>query len=346
MAYTKKIKAGLVPVSTEEFIGDAGTIFYDPSVGDLHLSDGVTPGGTLLNSGGGSGNGYTGSQGTNGYTGSTGYVGSAGATGASGIQGTTGYTGSAGADGTTGATGPAGSAGYTGSAGSAGANGDIGATGPTGYTGSTGANGSNGNVGYTGSVGTAADLGNWAFRDDTIYNMAGGGINNGDTTHGATAGLILPENGDPGAISALFNTYGSAQIQVANIVNSATTSVWTFSTDGTLTLPGAATSQSVAQVGQRITCMDVYGSPLNRHLFNSTTFAGGVYSDIQVGWTVSNGDGWTANVTGVDDPAPGFITIDDSWDHVNYKLIYIYICKVEESRSDVKVLARDSVLSS
>ena len=97
--------------------------------------------------------------------------------------------------------------------------------------------------------------------------------------------------------------------------------MWRFGTDGTLTLPGAVTSQSVAQVGQRITCMDVFGSPLNRHLFNSTTFAGGVYSDIQVGWTVSNGDGWAANVTGVDDPAPGFITIDDSWDHVNYKLI-------------------------
>lgn len=182
MAYTKKIKAGLVPVSTEEFIGDAGTLFYDPDVGDLYLSDGVTPGGTLLSSGGGGGAGprgytgsigYTGSQGasgTNGYTGSrgdAGYVGSAGATGASGIQGTTGYAGSAGAAGPAGATGPAGSVGYTGSAGTAGANGNTGATGSlgytgsagAGYTGSAGANGSNGTTGYTGSVGSVGPAG-------------------------------------------------------------------------------------------------------------------------------------------------------------------------------------------
>lgn len=211
MAYTKKIKAGLVPVSIQEFIGDPGTIFYDPDVGDLHLSDGVTPGGTLLSlGGGGSGNGYTGSQGTNGYTGSRGDVGSAGATGAGGISGTTGYTGSAGADGT---------------AGAAGATGPIGSNGVTGYTGSVGAAGGN------------ANTGNWAFDANTMYNMAGGEINNGDTTHGATAGLILPDNGVAGEISALFNTYGNAQIQVANIANSANTSVWTFGTDGVTTLP-------------------------------------------------------------------------------------------------------------
>ena len=221
MAYTKKIKAGLVPVNIQEFIGDAGTIFYDPDVGDFHLSDGVTPGGTLLSSSGGNGNGYTGSQGTNGYTGSQGIqgnVGSAGATGASGISGTTGYTGSTGT------------------------NGADGATGPTGYTGSTGTNGSNGVTGYTGSIGESgnASIGNWAFVDNTMYNMAGGEINNGDPTHGATAGLILPANGNVGVVSALFNTYGNAQIQVANIANSANTSIWTFGTDGSLTLPGGS----------------------------------------------------------------------------------------------------------
>jgi hypothetical protein len=287
VAYTKKIKAGLVPIGIDQFVGDEGTIFYDPAVGDLHLSDGVTPGGTLLSSSGGNGNGYTGSQGTNGYTGSTGLV---------------------------------------------------------GYTGSTGTNGSNGVTGYTGSIGESgnASLGNWAFRNDTIYNMAGGEINNGDTTHDATAGLILPENGDAGAISALFNTYGSAQIQVANIVNSATTSVWSFSTDGTTTLPGAVKSQSVARVGQIITCVGLNNIPGQTFLFNTVTFTGGVYSDIQVGWTVSNGEGWTATVTAIDDPAPGYITIDVNWDTVSDKLISFTSADYQVATSEDLILTSNN----
>ena len=56
MAYVKKIRAGLVPnASVQTFVGDPGTIFYDPAVGSLFLSDGITPGGTSISSGGGSG---------------------------------------------------------------------------------------------------------------------------------------------------------------------------------------------------------------------------------------------------------------------------------------------------
>jgi hypothetical protein len=51
VAYTKKIKAGLVPIGIDQFVGDEGTIFYDPAVGDLFLSDGVTPGGRSLGTG-------------------------------------------------------------------------------------------------------------------------------------------------------------------------------------------------------------------------------------------------------------------------------------------------------
>lgn len=98
MAYTKKIKAGLVPIGIDQFVGDEGTIFYDPAVGDLFLSDGVTPGGRSLGSGGGGGagpRGYTGSSGENGidgqdgdigYTGSIGSIGPVGYTGSSGVQ--------------------------------------------------------------------------------------------------------------------------------------------------------------------------------------------------------------------------------------------------------------------
>jgi len=54
--YIKKIRAGLVPnASVQTFVGDPGTIFYDPAVGTLYLSDGVNPGGTALVTAGGGG---------------------------------------------------------------------------------------------------------------------------------------------------------------------------------------------------------------------------------------------------------------------------------------------------
>lgn len=73
MAYTRKIKAGLVPIDPSNFVGEQGIIFYNTDTGSLFLSDGVTPGGIPLNATGiTGGNGYTGSQGNIGYTGSAG----------------------------------------------------------------------------------------------------------------------------------------------------------------------------------------------------------------------------------------------------------------------------------
>jgi hypothetical protein len=104
--------------------------------------------------------------------------------------------------------------------------------------------GSNSNVLYGNGVFApatgSANTGNWEFIDNTMYNMAGGEINNGDTTHGATAGLVLPENGNAGLVTSLFNTYGNVQIAVANLANTANTSVWNFGVDGNLTLPNVA----------------------------------------------------------------------------------------------------------
>lgn len=49
----QKIKSGrVITVDAEEFVGDRGVIFYNESIGDLRLGDGVTPGGQLLNLGG------------------------------------------------------------------------------------------------------------------------------------------------------------------------------------------------------------------------------------------------------------------------------------------------------
>jgi len=44
----RKIEAGLVQSSVNNFIGKKGTIFYDNDDGALRLSDGQTPGGNLL----------------------------------------------------------------------------------------------------------------------------------------------------------------------------------------------------------------------------------------------------------------------------------------------------------
>jgi len=55
MNFTRKIKAGLVKIDLNLFIGEYGTIFYNEDTGDLRLSDGVTPGGIPLGAGGGGG---------------------------------------------------------------------------------------------------------------------------------------------------------------------------------------------------------------------------------------------------------------------------------------------------
>jgi hypothetical protein len=50
----RKIQAGRVlRVTSPNFIGEHGTIFYDETLADLRISDGVTPGGRLINISGG-----------------------------------------------------------------------------------------------------------------------------------------------------------------------------------------------------------------------------------------------------------------------------------------------------
>jgi hypothetical protein len=67
-------------------------------------------------------------------------------------------------------------------------------------------------------LGAGASTGNWEFRNDTIYNYAGGQINNSDTTHGATSGLVLPDNGNLGAVTTLFNNYGNVVLRSGEFV--------------------------------------------------------------------------------------------------------------------------------
>ena len=53
MGQVRKIKAGLVKIPIDQFVGEDGHIFFDTDDGTLRLSDGVTPGGSILSSAGG-----------------------------------------------------------------------------------------------------------------------------------------------------------------------------------------------------------------------------------------------------------------------------------------------------
>jgi collagen type VII alpha len=125
-----------------------------------------------LPSRGGTGDGFTGSQGSTGFTGSQGDI------GYTGSQGNTGYTGSAstvvGYTGSLGYTGSQGT-GFTGSQGSQGIQGEIGFTGSQGigFTGSKGDQGIQGDLGYTGSQGTGF-TGSQGIQGDLGYTGSEG----------------------------------------------------------------------------------------------------------------------------------------------------------------------------
>ena len=59
MGLVRKIKAGLVKISVNDFVGEDGNIFFDIDDGVMRLSDGATPGGIPLSSGGGEGGAST-----------------------------------------------------------------------------------------------------------------------------------------------------------------------------------------------------------------------------------------------------------------------------------------------
>jgi len=178
------IRSARANYPVESYVGDKGQIFYREDIGDFRLSDGVTPGGIPLTSGGFSAEfinnlpqvffddvdqgdffvlyddsegtlkkirsdnlpkGFTGSQGNEGVAGDQGFTGSVGS------QGELGYTGSRGIPGPRGFVGSQGDQGIQGGLGYTGSRGEDGLIGRDGYT------GSQGEIGYTGS-GAASNL--------------------------------------------------------------------------------------------------------------------------------------------------------------------------------------------
>jgi len=227
-----KIQAGrIITVTSYDWVGPAGTIWYDEVLGDLRLGDGVTPGGRLLQfNGSGSGITITGSV-SNSTQLETSYAGDSGDgfiaddTGnlwvwdgarwvdVGKIQGPIGFTGSqgdigyAGSRGDTGYTGSQGNLGYTGSTGVIGYTGSLGYTGSQGYTGSTGA-GFTGSQGDTGFVGSQGDIG--------YTGSAGAGFTGSAGTNGYTgsAGLsayeIAAVNGFSGTEQEWLDSLGGS----------------------------------------------------------------------------------------------------------------------------------------
>ena len=59
MGQVRKIKAGLVKISVNDFVGEDGNVFFDIEDGIMRLSDGATPGGIPLSSGGAEGGAST-----------------------------------------------------------------------------------------------------------------------------------------------------------------------------------------------------------------------------------------------------------------------------------------------
>ena len=81
---------------------------------------------------------------------------------------------------------------------------------------------------------SGASTGNLAFIANTMYSLGGVIIENADLTHGSTASLLLPPNGDAANAVQLTNTYGNVVITAGSNSN---TVAWTFDSAGNLATP-------------------------------------------------------------------------------------------------------------
>jgi hypothetical protein len=85
------------------------------------------------------------------------------------------------------------------------------------------------------TTGSSTSLGNIGFVGNTIYNINGVGLENSDPTHGATAGVFIPANGNANAV-VVNNTHGNVVLEAVS--NSNASSAWTFENTGNVSLPG------------------------------------------------------------------------------------------------------------
>ena len=93
-----------------------------------------------------------------------------------------------------------------------------------------------GNLSWTAQTGGGGgNTGNLSFTDNAMYALEGVIVENADLSHGATAALILPSNGNAAAPVQVTNTYGNVVVTAGASPGSLKN--WTFDTAGNLTIP-------------------------------------------------------------------------------------------------------------
>lgn len=148
------------------------------------------------------------------------------------------------------------------------------------------------------TVAGGASTGDLAFISNALYNLNGVVVENADLTHGATAALVLPVNGNTTMPVQLNNFYGDVTITSGTDISH--THPWTFGKDGRLTFPDG-TIQSSAYAPQAVPASspgktgDKYGmiaGDLNYFYFCTRDYTGGgqniwrrVALDADYSWT-------------------------------------------------------------
>jgi len=103
------------------------------------------------------------------------------------------------------------------------------------------------------------DLGNIGIVGDAIYDLNGMILENADLSHGATAAVIIPSNGNTTVPVQVNNTYGN--ITLGTGPSSTITNTWKFDTSGTLTTPGLQVVNSVIALNPDSVATQVEISP-------------------------------------------------------------------------------------
>jgi len=88
--------------------------------------------------------------------------------------------------------------------------------------------------GTWGNVSTA-NTGDLGFTANAMYNLGGVIVENADLTHGATAALVIPSNGNASNPVQITNTYGN--ITLTTGINSGSLQNWSFTQNGYSTRP-------------------------------------------------------------------------------------------------------------
>lgn len=105
----------------------------------------------------------------------------------------------------------------------------------------------NGNAVVTTNGNGVTTFGNIGFVGEAIYDLNGIYLENADLTHGATAALLLPSNGNSSVPISLNNIYGNILLQTG--VASDITAAWSFDNAGNLNLPNNAQLSSTVDLG-------------------------------------------------------------------------------------------------